>query len=99
MIITSPLVAEKMAAKHKLWTTESMEAAYEAVIKGKGLREASRMHNVPAETLRRRVNGSGAMGCKTGPATILSDEEEDLLRDSIINITDMGYGLTREDIQ
>ena len=55
-----------------------MEAAYEAVINGKGLREASRMHNVPVETLRRRVSGSVAVGCKPGPATILSDEEEDL---------------------
>ena len=88
-----------MAAKRKLWTTESMEAAYEAVINGKGLREASRMHNVPVETLRRRVTGSVAMGCKPGPATILSDEEEDLLCEYIINIADMGYGLTREDVQ
>ena len=86
-------------AKRKLWTTESMEAAYEAVINDKGLREASRMHNVPVETLRRRVTGSVAMGCKPGPATILSDEEEDLLCEYIINIADMGYGLTREDIQ
>ena len=88
-----------MAAKRKLWTTESMEAAYEAVINGKGLREASRMHNAPVETLRRRVTGSVAMGCKPGPATILSDEEEDLLCEYIINIADMGYGLTREDVQ
>ena len=65
-------MAEKMAAKRKLWTNESMEAAYEAVIKCKGLREASRMHNVPVETLRRRVNGSVAVGCKPGPATILA---------------------------
>ena len=86
-------------AKRKLWTTESMEAAYKAVINGKGLREASRMHNVPVETLRRRVTGSVAMGCKPGPATILSDEEEDLLCEYIINIADMGYGLTREDVQ
>ena len=39
------------------------------------------------------------MGCKPGPATILSDEEEDLLCEYIINIADMGYGLTREDVQ
>ena len=75
-----------------------MEASYEAVIKDKGLREASRMHNVPVETLR-GVNGSVAVGCKPGPATILSEEEEDLLCEYIINIADMGYGLTREDIQ
>ena len=53
-------MAEKMAAKRKLWTTERVEAAYEAVINGKRLREASRMHNVPVETQSRRVNGSDA---------------------------------------
>lgn len=65
-----------MAAKRKLWTEESMGAAYQAVLDGKGLREASRIYNVPLETLRRR---SVAMG--------------------IIKIADMGYGLTREDVQ
>ena len=43
--------------KQKLWTDESMEAAYQAVLDGKGLREMSRLYNVPVETLRRRVNG------------------------------------------
>lgn len=91
-------MAAKMANR-KLWTDESMEAAYKAIINCKGLREAARTHNVPVETLRRRVNGAVAMGCKPGPSTILSDEEEDLLSDYIITIADMGYGLTREDIQ
>ena len=45
------------------------------------------------------MTGFVAMGCKPGPATILSDEEEDLLCEYIINIADMGYGLTREDVQ
>ena len=65
--------------KRKLWTDESMEAAYQAVLDGKGLRETSRLYNVPVETLRRRVNGSVGLGCKPGPATILNDEQEDLL--------------------
>ena len=55
-----------MAGKRKLWTEESMGAAYQAVLDGKGLREASRIYHVPLETLRRRVNGSVAMGCKPG---------------------------------
>ena len=37
---------------------ESMEAAYQAVLDGKGLREMSRLYNVPVETLRRRVIGT-----------------------------------------
>ena len=85
--------------KRRLWTDESMEAAYQAVLDGKGLREMSRLYNVPVETLRRRVNGTVGLGCKPGPATILSDELEDLLCEYIIKIADMGYGLTKEDVQ
>lgn len=40
--------------KRKLWSNESMAAAVEFVRDGKGLREASRLYNVPIETLRRR---------------------------------------------
>ena len=39
------------------------------------------------------------VGCKPGPATILTDEQEDLLCEYIIKIADMGYGLTKEDVQ
>ena len=85
--------------KRKLWTDESMAAAYQAVLDGKGLRETSRLYNVPVETLRRRVNGSVGLGCRPGPATILTVEQEDLLCEHIIKIADMGYGLTKEDVQ
>ena len=85
--------------KRKLWTDESMVAAYQAVLDGKGLRETSRLYtNVPVETLRRRVNGSVGLSCRPGPATILTDEQEDLLCEYIIKIAHMGYGLTKEDV-
>ena len=85
--------------KRKLWTDVSMVAAYQAVLDGKGLRETSRLYNVPVETLRRRVNGSVGLSCRPGPATILTDEQEDLLCEYIIIIAHMGYGLTKEDVQ
>ena len=84
--------------KRKFWTDESMEAAYQAVLDGKGLRETSRLYNVPVETLRRRVNGSVGLGCKPGPATILNNEQEDLLCDYIIKIGNMGFGMTKDDV-
>ena len=87
-----------MAAKRKLWTEERMQAAVESIKEGKGLRQTARLYNVPVETLRRRVNGSVSMGCRPGPATILTDEEEDRLCKYIIQMADMGFGLTTEDI-
>ena len=62
------------------------------------LREASRMYNVPLETLRRRVNGTVSVGCRPGPKTVLTEEEETRLATYLIEMSDMGYGLTREGV-
>ena len=54
-------------------TKESMAAALQSVRDGKGLRKTLQLHNVPVETLRRRVTGQVEPGCRPGPATILTD--------------------------
>lgn len=54
------------------------------------------MYNVPVETLRRRVNGTVALECRPGPATVLTPEEEARLVQYLIDMADMGYGLSRE---
>lgn len=79
--------------KRKLWSSESMEAAVESVKGGKGLREASRLYNVPIE---RWVTGMVEMDCRPGPATVLTKSEEDEIVHYLIQMADMGYGLTRE---
>ena len=73
-----------------------MEAAVESVKGGKGLREASRLYNVPVESLRRRVTGMVEMDCRPGPATVLTKSEEDEIVQYLIQMADMGYGMTRE---
>ena len=84
--------------KRKLWTDESMVAAVKSVQDGHGLRETSRLYNVPVETLRRRVTGAVQMGCRPGPATVLTEEEEDKLCQYLLQMAEMGFGLTREDV-
>ena len=85
------------AQKRKLWSPESMHEAVLCVKEGnESLREASRLYNVPLETLRRRVTGAVEMDCKPGPPTILTKEEEDKIYEYLIKMSDMGYGLTRE---
>ena len=85
--------------KRKLWTEESMEAAVNSIHKeNKGLREAARLYNIPVETLRRHVNGSVQAGCKPGPSTVLTDEEEDKLASYLVQMADMGFGLSRETV-
>jgi len=88
-----------MASKRKLWLQESMEAATKSVVEdGKGVREASRLYNVPIETLRRRVTGAVPLGCHPGPHTVLSEEEESRIVEYVATMADMGFGLIREDI-
>ena len=38
------------------------------------------------------------MDCKPGPKTVLTKEEEDRLMNYLIQMADMGYGLSREDV-
>ena len=68
-----------------------MEAAVKAVNEeGKTLRGASRLYNVPLETLRRRVTGAVDVDCRPGPKTILTKEEEDRLAGYCIEMADCG---------
>ena len=75
-----------------------MVGAIKSVEDGMSLRAASRMYNIPLETLRRRVNGSVDIDCRPGPSSVLSKEEEDALALYIVKMVEMGFGLSREDV-
>ena len=59
----------------QLWRSDvSVKAAVDQVIiEGMPLRESARLYNVPVETLRRRVNGTVTIECKSGPKTVLNE--------------------------
>jgi len=75
-----------------------MAAAVSYVNDGNGLREASRLYNVPVETLRRRVTGTVDLSCKPGPSTVLTPDEEQCLVEYAIEMADRGFGLQSEDL-
>ena len=75
-----------------------MSSAVAFCSQGGGLREAARKYNVPLATLHRRVNGSVKIGCKPGPDPVLPPEAEKKLYDYIIEMADMGFGLSRQEI-
>ena len=51
-----------LSKSRKLWADDSMKTVVEYVSQGGGLREASRLYNVPHEILR-RVLGRVEMDC------------------------------------
>ena len=75
-----------------------MEAAIKDVENGMGIREASRLYNIPFETVRRRANHVVSMDCRPGPPTVLTSDEECQLATYLIKMVDMGFGLSREDV-
>ena len=86
-------------AQRKLWSLESMEAALRDVEDGsRGLREAARTYNVPVETLRRRALGHVGLECRSGPSTVLTHDEEQTLMEYCVKMSEMGFGLGREDV-
>ena len=93
------MAGKRPGPKRKLWTEESMSAAVENVKQGSlGLREASRMYNVPIESLRRRVTGVVDMHCRPGPKTVLTNEEEKHFTKYLVRMSDMGFGLTKDNV-
>ena len=82
------------------WSLQSMTKALEAVqLENKSLRQAAREYAVPLTTLKRRVDGEVSIDAKPGPATILTEEEEKKLYKYCLDMCDMGYGLTVEDLR
>ena len=75
-----------------------MAAALEDVKRGMSVREAARLYNLPFETLRTRVVEKVDLECRSGPPTVLTDYEEGELASYCVKMSDMGFGLSRNDV-
>ena len=95
----------KRTSSRQNWDEAAMASAVEAVKKGDmGIKNASRVFNVPKTTLRRRVRGknkrvSGSRKDLGGRAPVLSEEGEQDLVAYIIRMEEMFFGLTMEDVR
>ena len=87
------------AKEQRQWSLEAMTEAMKAVkLKKKGLREAAREYGVPVAALKRRVDGTVPVDARPGPATVLTREEEKLCK-YCMDMCDMGYGMSIEDVR
>ena len=84
--------------RRQQWSKESMAAALQDVKDGMGVREASRLYNLPFETLRRRVAEKVDLECRPGPPTVLTKQEETELASYCVKMSDTGFGLSRTDV-
>ena len=82
-------MAKPTVTKRKVWSEESMKVAVKNVLQdGGGIRETSKLYNIPIETLRPRVNGSVSIDCRPGPSTVLTEEEEGCLANYLVQMSD-----------
>ena len=89
----------------KKWTEEAMKSAIEAVgdISGDekailSVRGTAKRFNVLVETLRRQVTGLVDVNCRPGPRPVFSKREEERLSNYCIQMADMGFRLSKEDV-
>ena len=79
----------------KLWSLDSMAAALSDVQNGtNGLREAVQAYKVPVG----RVTGEVSLDSRSGQSTTLTKEEEEALAEYYVKMSDIGFGLGREDV-
>ena len=94
---------DRPKARRGLWTEKTMKLAVKAVlVDGLSNVKASRRHNVPLETLRRKVliaRAGGGVEKKLGRRTVLTVDEENELCDILTEMESRLYGLTPIDVR
>lgn len=81
--------------KYHNYTQDSLKEALAAVEKGLSLRSASEKFKVPFSTIRCKHKGIYALGKRSGPTAVFTDEEEQVLVDWIVSVNKRGFPLTK----
>lgn len=79
--------------KNSLWTNEELKQAMDAVGDGTSMRKASQEFSIPYSTLREWSYGARTSRKRGAPA-VLNPAEERQLVDYLVNMCELGYGLT-----
>ena len=85
--------------QYKDWSNFAMKAAMQAVLEeGMSIRRAAEVYSVPKSTLGDRISGRVLPGCKSGPPSYLSFEEEVELVRFLYGTAQIGHGRTRQEV-
>lgn len=83
-------------APNKNYTKEQMANAINDVNKGVSVGVAASRYDVPRITLRNKVTGKSPVDCRFGPATILSQDEENVLVQWLFKMSDSHFPVTKD---
>ena len=82
-----------MAAKRHQWSEDSLVSALATIKDEKiSLRQAACMYGIPKSTLSLYMSGKSNIGCKPGQSPFLTVDEEQMLVDYILHMSQIGYG-------
>ena len=87
------------SASGPTYTKETVLLAVEDVRSNKlTMRKAAQQYGIPKSTLALYISGKLQIGVRSGPASILSPEEEQRIVDYAVHMGQIGYERTREQI-
>lgn len=85
--------------ERKKYDLENLKKALHAVKSGMSKKQAAREYQVPRSTIQFRLNNPDKINPRPGPTTVLTDEEENVLVNWIIQSSKKGFLRRKEDIQ
>lgn len=80
------------------YSEKDLFAALTAVKNGDSVYQASKVYSVPFTTLYYKSKGARPVSRKMGPATILSNAEENTFVRWILHLGDAGFPVTKEQL-
>lgn len=81
------------------YTEEQLKQALSDIRNGLSLNEAHRVYGIPKSTLHNKIKNKVPEGRKMGSATYLSQEEENRVREWILNNAKVGFPLHPNDVK
>lgn len=96
-VFFSDIMSEKKR-KYRKYSQEDLSRAIDAVNNGISCASAAKQFRVPRITLAYKVSGKFPLHCKSGVSTILTEAEENLLVQWILNVAKTGFPVTKDQL-
>ena len=83
----------------KKYSNETLGHAVDLIrSRSMSLNQAASAFGIPKSTLSNKVNAKTTIGCRPGPSTVLTADEENMLADWALHMARVGFGRTRNEL-